>query len=45
MYIPKEVIWYSLGFISSPLIIYGLYEFWLKKKEAKSDKGSNKPTI
>lgn len=33
MYIPIEVIYYLLGFISFPIFAYGVYEFILKKRE------------
>ena len=39
MYIPEEVIWFTLGFISFPIFIYVLWELWLKKKYDKDDEG------
>lgn len=41
IYIPEwvlGVIWFMFGFITFPIFAYGIWEFWLKKKEIPEDK-------
>lgn len=38
MYIPIELMYFSLGFIFFPIFAYGVYEFILKKKVYKDNK-------
>ena len=37
MYIPKEIIWFILGFISFPVMCYVIYFIKYKNKEIESD--------
>lgn len=37
MYIPKEIIWFILGFISFPVMCYVIYVIKYKNKEIESD--------
>ena len=38
MYIPKELIWWIIGFISFPIICYIIYIFKYKKSETEEEK-------
>ena len=45
MFIPDELIWFCVGFIFSPLFIYGIFEFIIRikaKKIIKSTKMTKK---
>lgn len=48
MYIPKDIIWFILGFISFPIVIGCVYQIkvvWKKGKEVNKDNGFNKDDI
>lgn len=40
MYIPKELIFYILGFISFPIVCYVVYVLKYKDKENKNERDS-----
>lgn len=40
MYIPKELIFYILGFISFPMVCYVVYVLKYKDKENKNERDS-----
>lgn len=37
MYIPKEIIWFILGFVCFPVMCYVIYVIKYKNKEIESD--------